>query len=823
MRRALHPLRSPGRAPLVVALTLALLALGFTLLAWQLQPARVAVAAPGAGPGRQTAAGDQQLQGPREDGAGEALDGTAASAREELASALESAAARIQWKGTVRDASSALPVESARVVLASGDLEESAASAADGSFALAWPADLAASLAIEHPRYVDVRAPSIDLGRERAFELQRSAVLRGHVEPPPVGEGALVVTWLEAANSQRLWNAIEAPVAPDGSFELSDLDPGDYVICAVVPQRCVAPQAGLHLERGETLELVLRSVPAARVEGLVLRMPQARGAPGVRIAALPQEGGLPQEWNRRVQVETTSDERGRYALAGLGPGRWRLDVETPWGVATARDLEVPGSGERLEVDLEVPGPARLAGRVADAAGRGVEGARVLAVTGRRIDSLEQIASGAAADDPTTTSGPSGAFALDEAPSRTDLVLLALAPPDGGDGPPRLGTAQVPRLEADEVRSGIEIVLGAALSVSGRVLGSQGEVVSGATVEARGRPGGLRVTLSRAVSDPDGRFQVQGLPAGPALLRAEHPDWRGEWVEVDPAARPGEVELRLQPACAVAGLALDAQGFGVADLPIVFEESDASGQVSERRARRQGRQTVSDEYGRFQLDGLPAGSWVVGGRSYDWVQVDAQPAVVVTPGDSFVTLTFAPRERPLRAEIRGEIALSGGGTPAGVRIEGLHGGVLSIDGGAFRATGLVPTNHQLTLRADGHAAVRTGAIDLLPGQVHDLGRVVLEPAALVIVRLRDGAGRALDGARVRLVPLPRAEGGAGEGAGAVELRGRGRGRYSTSDATLHSWRLVVDRQGFRRHARQLEIASGESLEVEVELQAQPSDG
>ena len=47
--------------------------------------------------------------------------------------------------------------------------------------------------------------------------------------------------------------------------------------------------------------------------------------------------------------EVESDERGRYVLGGLGPGRWRIEAQAPWGVETGRDLDISESGERLEL------------------------------------------------------------------------------------------------------------------------------------------------------------------------------------------------------------------------------------------------------------------------------------------------------------------------------------------------------------------------------------------------------------------------------------------------------------------------------------------
>jgi hypothetical protein len=257
---------------------------------------------------------------------------------------------------------------------------------------------------------------------------------------------------------------------------------------------------------------------------------------------------------------------------------------------------------------------------------------------------------------------------------------------------------------------------------------------------------------------------------------------------------------------------------VAGVQITVQPAVVNG--NEREARRARRSTASDDSGRFRFEDLRPGPWEVRGGSYAWRLSGADPRAVEIPASGALELVFEPEERPASATLLGEVALPDGGAPTGVALEGLRGGVLAVEHGRFRVTGVAPATWQLTLRADGHARVPLAPFELAPGGTYDLGRVLLEPSTHLVVRVRAQGGGDLDGARVRLLPLPLEEGGAGPQARALRLDATRRGRYETTDATRHAWRLVVERPGHQRHAQRLEVRAQERQDLEIELERQP---
>lgn len=201
---------------------------------------------------------------------------------------------------------------------------------------------------------------------------------------------------------------------------------------------------------------------------------------------------------------------GRFELAGLPPGDVTLHAVRD-GVALpgARRLELR-EGEPVEVDLEpAPAPVALRGRVLDAAGRPLAGARV----------------GPAGAPPVAT-GADGRFALTDLPLGLDGGLVTLEASHRDHAAVRGEVALLPPpAPAPEVT----LRLPAGATLVARVVDRAGLPVTGADVALSGdRPGA-------APTGPDGTSRFTGLPPG-APLRVALLD--GEPVEV--VLRPGEV-------------------------------------------------------------------------------------------------------------------------------------------------------------------------------------------------------------------------------------------------------------------------------------------
>jgi hypothetical protein len=712
----------------------------------------------------------------------------------------------LAWSGRVVETDGGDAIEGAEVALTAGERTAAVHTDAQGRFELAWPAGLAAELAIRHPRYVDAAAARVDLAHEGRFALERSASLRGSVQPAGV-EGTLTV-WLQSAGSSRYWTSASAPIGSDGRFAFGDLTPGEYLLAGRVSARALAPEAGLRLEPGEEREIALHAREGARVLGRVLGEPGRAPLAGQTVTAEPRHDDLPREWSRDATLESVSDDEGRFEFAGLVPGEWQIVARSGSGQRIGRELDVAASGERHEVELLLPLAAALGGRVVDASGAGVAGCE-LAVFGRANNTGPFLEGGGLAQ---TVSDAQGWFQIEDVEPQSNLIVVARTPLGGAERPERYGITAVPRLDPAASQRGVLVELRSTASVSGRVLSASGEPIA-ALVTANVRIDNRARTTAAAQADADGRFRIERLPGAGGSLEARAEGWRSGRI---PCEFDGsEIELRLEPAHALEGWAVDAQGLAVAGVPISLQPAAASG--NERESRRQRRSGASDATGHFRFEDLQPGTWEVRGGSYAWRLAGDVPPRVEIPASGPLELVFERDDRPARGTIEGEAALPGGEAPTGIELEGLEGGVLAVERGRFRVSGATPTLQRLTLRADGHARVPLEPFQLAPGGFHDLGRVQLEPATQLVVRVSTKGGGELDGARVRLLPLPVEEGGAGTQARPLRLDGTRRGRYETTDATRHVWRLVVDRPGHKRHSDSVQVLEQATQTIEVELE------
>lgn len=708
------------------------------------------------------------------------------------------------WNGLVVDADGGAPIEGAEVELAAGERVQSTRTDGAGRYELGWPPDLPARLSIRHPRFVDATAARVDLAVEGRFALGRSAVLRGGVLP--AGEQGTVTAWLQNAGSSRYWTQTDATIGSDGRFVFEDLTPGEYLVAASVPGRAVAPEAGLRLEPGQELELALVAREGARVAGRTITEPSGAPIPGLIVTAEPYSEGMPDRWIEEAVQRATSDASGRFEFAGLVPRTWRISASDARGWVSARDVDAAASGELIEVELAFPVAAALGGRVIDASGAGLAGREVAVFA----DGAEDFFEGTRAAHAVTDA--QGWFRIDGVQTGADLDVAARDPIEGAPWTTRYGLTSVAGLEPGASQLGLVIELRACGSVSGRVLSVSGEPIA-ARVRAFTRLNARNRITIEAQSDAEGRFLIERIPAGNGRVDARAEGWRVAAVDCD--FDGGEVELELEQAHALEGWAVDAQGLAVAGVQLTVQPVPVNG--DERSARRARRSTATDDAGHFRFEDLRPGAWEVRGGSYAWRLAGTDVRKVEIPAAQAIELVFEPAERPASATIEGEVALPDGGAPTGIELEGLRGGVMAVEHGRFRVTGVAPATWKLILRADGHARTPLTPFELAPGGTYDIGRVLLQPSTHLTVRVQVQGGGDLDGARVSLIPLPLEEGGAGADRSPLRLDGTRRGRYETTDATRHAWQLVVDRSGFKRHVQRLEVVAEERQWVEVELE------
>jgi hypothetical protein len=572
------------------------------------------------------------------------------------------------------------------------------------------------------------------------------------------------------------WDPRDAAVAvaevdADGRFRIDDLPPqGRLWLRAEAADRPLVEVARPVGDTGVRLVLGLGGALRARVQtadGGVVAGASARlfatasGDDPVEYEDGVRLGGLP----------VVLAEDGALRLERVAAGTHELVVE----VAGHQRLTVPGIEvtEGVETDLgtlELRPEALLAGRVLDAEGRPIAGARLevgrfevgptfaIGSPGRQVEADEE-----------------GRFRLRGLGDDVPLTLNVRA-----DG--YLGVAldlQPPHQEPLEVR------LNRGGTVFGELVDEGGRPVAGAFLTARIDPqsqvhhrppsGGEAATAS---SDDDGRFELTAVPVGVVTIDVASRDG-GARVQapagtVGEGERVGPLRIEVQSALEIAGRVVRADGTPAAGASVAAVQERPGGGSSSMG-------TTADALGRFRLRGLPPGPVTVVATL--GVVGRAEREMTVTGGVAEIELMLEPT-----TAVSGRV-VAADGSPAGRGHAALEreGGTLHVavdELGRFEIVGLEEGTYRLVAEVRG---VGRGAhpepVEVRLGQ----------PVEGLVVRLAEGArvvGRvtglaATDLGQVELSAFPERGGyhqrGLVRAYGSFEIRGLAAGRYA-----LQAW-------------------------------------
>ena len=293
--------------------------------------------------------------------------------------------------------------------------------------------------------------------------------------------------------------------------------------------------------------LSLNQAPAAdqggRVSGRVTLAGTMTPVSGARILLIPATRPVSP---MGPPPQATTDQDGRFDVAPVAPGAYRLDVQKS-GLAPLDSSRAPtvtlAAGQSIDgVNLQMQKGAVIAGRILDPAGEPLPDARIMVF--RR--------------PPATATGIQGGLRLVPAPNpgtqTNDLGefrLASLAPGEyfvaamprplmvfgaAGSSPARdrrmvrstLPTTYYPGTTDQQAAQPIAVAAGAevanisftmqqvpAFRVSGIVIDEADRPVAGAMVMLVGDPrnGPFTGPVGNAMSQADGRFDVDGVPAG----------------------------------------------------------------------------------------------------------------------------------------------------------------------------------------------------------------------------------------------------------------------------------------------------------------------
>ncbi len=300
----------------------------------------------------------------------------------------------------------------------------------------------------------------------------------------------------------------------DGEYRIADLSPGEWNVGAMVADGAQA-RGRVTLTRGGEATLDLDFGGGLTLTGQVL----SAGQPVTGIDV----------WLRGLDVidwgHAPTDLEGRFRIAGLEPGRHRLEIsDSRSGLRHREEFELDGDRD-VVVELFT---TRVAGRVLDA-----EEGSPLAGAELSLEPVVESAGRTAFDRAQATSDAEGRFALAEVAAGGYLLRAV----HEGYAPAVMALA----VEAGAAVPELELRLEASSGLRLRVRGPTGAPVtqlSFAVIDADGRT----LVAGRRHADESGRVRLPSVPAGTFELLLAAPGAAVNRLTVDHRTSPVEIDL-----------------------------------------------------------------------------------------------------------------------------------------------------------------------------------------------------------------------------------------------------------------------------------------
>lgn len=544
------------------------------------------------------------------------------------------------------------------------------------------------------------------------------------------------------------------------------------------------------------------SVAVAALEGQVVDRERGHGLGDASVSVRCGEG---------EPLGVVTDSEGRFAVESLPAGPCEISASAPGyvqgGPVTGRPRAVDGvEGAPARVTLELSETATVSGRIEGGTG---------APEQVELSVLYIEAGGEAASfhvEVDAHPDASGAFEL-RGLLPGELQILAEPPEDG------MGESEVLVLAPGALRRGVLIRLGSTAELAGRVSASDdGLPVAGATV--RVYASGASVA-ARVESDQDGRYSLQRLAPGPALVTISARGFVARTnlpVELL-AGDASELSVELERAPGFVGQVLGPDGQPVVGASIFVQSATETPQGTSGR-----RVATTRAEGRFNVARHLV--WPVFVQaSHD--ELGASPWTRVESAGEDVTLRLGGG-----SGLVGRVVDSRGQAVDGVRVSALTGArgrnAAASDGagaaadprdGRFHIAVGRPGIWSVVAGAPGFAPAESARFEVLAGRIVDVGTLVLRPGARIVGLVVDAETRApLAGAKVSAQGSD-ARGPTGEGGGGATGAD---GRFSIDRLPPRRMSLQVSADGHRmRLLTGVEPRAGEVTDVGTVMLA--SDG
>ncbi len=342
---------------------------------------------------------------------------------------------------------------------------------------------------------------------------------------------------------------------PDGQLRVRGLLPGSYEVTVRCPGRLLAESyAPVVIGAANVMGLRWEVERGQAIRGMVV---DARGkpAPGLEVGAFSRPDPS-QPRTRQSTASQSTDEQGRFELAGLRPGpfqvtvnSWRLPRAVP---AEPIDVVVPDGQDVEDLRIELPATGEVRGSVRDTKGQPMAQVQLQILTTR--------------GNQTMTTADDGSFGFPEVPAGEHRLIASraanlLRPPGASEDDPHWRMIVV---EAGSIETVNLVVDGPAGRITGVVRDEGGALVTDAFVEASREPESAAAAAGEGararwrsghdrprVTDADGRFTIDGLLAGKYAVRAQR---RGGGEALVEHVAPGQdVALTIAATGRLAGV------------------------------------------------------------------------------------------------------------------------------------------------------------------------------------------------------------------------------------------------------------------------------
>lgn len=480
----------------------------------------------------------------------------------------------------------------------------------------------------------------------------------------------------------------------------------------------------------ESDPVILRLKPASAVEVTVISA----------VDRTPISGATVELRDLEVQTEST-DGDGVARLANVVPGGYSLAAHAPGYAKSHAWVRVPAGQDVTAVTtLSLRKGAPVSGRVISPDGAPVEGARVT------YSGASDWSQQAHDRHDAVVSDKDGRYVIDALPGGTFRFVARHK--DYAESSSELVT-----LDGITEKSGVDIRLDRAATLTGKVVDTGGEGMASARVRVVVTVAGMRWDQPRqAYSDSTGAFEIGGLPQKPLQVVAVHEVASSQIREVDLSGKDtGEIELVLDVEGVIAGTVVDTTGEPIEGASVVAWPDFSS--PGGRRAARQdmrmrgGNQDLTDAGGRFRISGLEDGEYNLRatppGIGSSWRDLMNREAVDARVGATDVKIVL-----PADGGVKGKVAFADGTVPEVFTVStGMRGGTpFSSKKGEFQLDALAPRTYSIKVTGPGFDAKTVADVEVKEGEVADIGTVTVAKGRSITGRVtRDG--RAVAGATV----------------------------------------------------------------------------